>query len=87
MATLDELAAQLAEDTLKVQDALGEDRMFMEVAQVLGAASQSLEEAFLTEIRVRLAERKARAFLNTRLEAAKAALEAEAHSKQAKLPK
>ncbi|OIQ32095.1 MAG: hypothetical protein BM562_06215 [Alphaproteobacteria bacterium MedPE-SWcel] len=87
MSTLDELAAQLAEDTLKVQDALDEDRMFMEVAQVLGAASQSLEEAFLTEIRVRLAERKARAFLNARLEAAKAALEADAKANQAKLPK
>ena len=72
MSTLDTLAAKLAEDTLKVQDALGEDRMYMEIAQVLGAASQSLEEAFLTEVRIRLAERKARDFLNKRLEAAKA---------------
>ncbi len=77
MSTLDRLAAQLAEDTLKVQDALEEDRMYMEVAQVLGAASQSLEEAFLTEIRVRLAERKAREFLTQRLEHAKSALEAQ----------
>ena len=67
MSTLDTLAAKLAEDTLKVQDALGEDRMYMEIAQVLGAASQSLEEAFLTEVRIRLAERKARDFLNKRL--------------------
>ncbi len=80
MSTLDTLAAKLAEDTLKVQDALGEDRMYMEIAQVLGAASQSLEEAFLTEVRIRLAERKAREFLNKRLEAAKAALEAEART-------
>ena len=77
MSTLDRLAAQLAEDTLKVQDALEEDRIYMEVAQVLGAASQSLEEAFLTEIRVRLAERKAREFLTQRLEQAKSALEAQ----------
>lgn len=82
MSSLNTLAEKLAEDTLKVQDALGEDRMFMEVAQVLGAASQSLEEAFLTEIRVRLAERKARDFLNTRLAKAKAALEAEAQDRQ-----
>ncbi|MFP3382935.1 MULTISPECIES: hypothetical protein [Tritonibacter] len=78
MSTLDTLAAKLAEDTLKVQDALGEDRMYMEVAQVLGAASQSLEEAFLTEVRIRLAERKARDFINSKLETAKAALEAKA---------
>ncbi|MCG7622746.1 hypothetical protein [Epibacterium sp. Ofav1-8] len=81
MSSLDTLAAQLAEDTIKVQDALGEDRLFMEVAQVLGAASQSLEEAFLTEVRIRLAERKARDFLGKRLEAAKAALEAEAKNR------
>ncbi len=80
MSTLGTLAAKLAEDTLKVQDALGEDRIYMEIAQVLGAASQSLEEAFLTEVRIRLAERKARDFLNKRLEAAKAALEAEARN-------
>ncbi|KUP92597.1 hypothetical protein [Tritonibacter horizontis] len=82
MSTLDRLAAQLAEDTLKVQDALEEDRIYMEVAQVLGAASQSLEEAYLTEIRVRLAERTAREFLTTRLETAKAALEARAQTKE-----
>ncbi|WP_420002816.1 hypothetical protein [Arenibacterium sp. LLYu02] len=82
MSSLNTLAEKLAEDTLKLQDALGEDRMFMEVAQVLGAASQSLEEAFLTEIRVRLAERKARDFLNARLAKAKAALEAEAQDRQ-----
>ncbi|GAB5431843.1 MAG: hypothetical protein EpisKO_12130 [Epibacterium sp.] len=82
MGTLDTLAAKLAEDTLKVQDALGEDRIYMEIAQVLGAASQSLEEAFLTEVRIRLAERKARDFLSKRLEAAKAALEAEAKKQQ-----
>ncbi|NIZ12242.1 hypothetical protein [Phaeobacter sp. HF9A] len=82
MAGLDKLAEKLAEDTLKIQDVLNEDRIYMEVAQVLGAASQSLEEAFLTEIRVRLAERKAREFLNKRLADAKAALEAEAQNQR-----
>ncbi|KUJ86136.1 hypothetical protein AVO45_04000 [Ruegeria marisrubri] len=61
--TLDTLAAKLAEDTLKVMDETGQDRLFVEVGDVLAAASQSLEEAFLTEVRVRLAERKARQFL------------------------
>lgn len=67
MGTVEKLAEKLAIDTIKVQDATGEDRFYMEVAQVLGAASQSLEEAFLTEIRVRLAERKARQFISDRL--------------------
>lgn len=74
-SSLDTLAHKLAEDTLKVQDALGEERLYTEVAQVLGASSQSMEEAFLTEIRMRLAERKARAFLEQKIAAAQAALE------------
>ncbi|MEP2715947.1 hypothetical protein [Pseudophaeobacter sp.] len=67
MGTIEKLGEKLAIDTLKVQDAIGEDRFYMEVAQELGAASQSLEEAFLTEIRVRLAERKARDFIAAKL--------------------
>ncbi|MQY41497.1 hypothetical protein GG681_02495 [Epibacterium sp. SM1969] len=72
--TLDTLAQKLAQDTLKVQDALGDERLYVEVAQVLAAASQSMEEAFLTEVRVRLAEQKARSFLNQKITAAQAAL-------------
>ena len=73
-STVDTLAQKLASDTLKVQDALGEERLYIEVAQVLGAASQSLEEAFLTEVRVRLAEQKARLFLEQKIAAAQASL-------------
>lgn len=65
--TLDTLAAKLAEDTLKVMDETGHDRLFVEVGDVLAAASQSLEEAFLTEVRVRMAERKARQYLVKKL--------------------
>lgn len=61
--TIEKLASKLAEDTLKVQDATGQDRLYVEIGDVLATASQSLEEAFLTEIRVRLAERTARNFL------------------------
>ncbi|CRL11328.1 hypothetical protein NIT7321_02182 [Phaeobacter italicus] len=78
MSTIETLAQKLAADTLKVQDATGEERLYMEVSQVLGAASQSLEEAFLTEMRVRLAERKARAFLNDKINAAKAKIASKA---------
>ncbi|WP_291726838.1 hypothetical protein [Leisingera sp. F5] len=75
MGTIETLAQKLAVDTIKVQDASGEDRLYVEVGQVLGAASQSLEEAFLTEMRVRLAERKAREFLNQKVSAIQAQLE------------
>ncbi|MFC3118040.1 hypothetical protein [Jhaorihella thermophila] len=72
MGTIETLAAKLAEDTLAVMDATGEDRLYVEVANVLGASSQTLEEAFLTEIRVRLAERTGRRFLVRRARELKA---------------
>ncbi|WP_170557255.1 hypothetical protein [Ruegeria atlantica] len=65
--TISNLAAKLAEDTMKVMDETGNDRFFVEVGELLGASSQTLEEAFLTEIRVRMAERKARKFVIDRL--------------------
>lgn len=70
------LASKLADDVLKIQDATGEERLFVEVGDVLGAASQTLEEAFLTEVRIRLAERKARSFLTERLKQIEAELKA-----------
>ena len=73
MAALDDLAAQLAKDTMDAMDETGEDRLFMEVAGVLGAASQTLEEAYLTEVRVRLAARRAEKFLTEKLAALRAA--------------
>lgn len=70
---LTDLADKLAADTLKAMDALDDDRLYEQVAKVLGASSQTAEEAFLTSIRIRLAERRARLFLT---EHVKAALEA-----------
>ena len=67
------MANQLAEECLAVQKETGEDRLFMEVGDVLGASSQTLEEAFLTAIRTRMAEQKGRAFLSARLKKHRAA--------------
>lgn len=64
-----ELADKLAADTLKAMDDLGDDRLHEDIARVLGASSQGMEEAFLTAIRIRLAERRARQFLQDRLTA------------------
>ncbi|MHA6323593.1 hypothetical protein [Roseivivax sp. CAU 1753] len=63
MSFLTDLADDLARDTLKVMDATGHDRLHMEVAEVLAAASTTMEEEYLTCMRVRLAERRGRAFL------------------------
>lgn len=66
MSTVDDLARKLADQALEVMDATGDERFFVEVGQQLAAASQSLEEAFLTEVRIRLAARKAEAFIAAR---------------------
>ena len=74
--TITTLASKLAEDTMKVMDETGDERFFVEVGELLGASSQTLEEAFLTEIRVRLAERKARKFVIQRLSTHRSKLKA-----------
>ncbi|MGR3269485.1 hypothetical protein DU478_06965 [Thalassococcus profundi] len=68
MSFVNELADKLAEDTFKAMKELGDDRFYMEVAKELAASSTTLEEAFLTSIRVRMAERRARAFIRKRLD-------------------
>ena len=67
---LQELADKLAADTIKAMDALGDDRLYEQVAKVLGASSQTSEEAYLTSIRIRLAERRGRQFLTEHVQAA-----------------
>ncbi len=63
-----DMANKLAEECLSVQAEIGNDRLFMEVAQVLGASSQTLEEAFLTAVRTRMAEIAGRQFLRQKLD-------------------
>lgn len=58
-----EMANKLAEECLAVQNETGEDRLFMKLGDVLGASSQTLEEAFLTAIRTRMANDQGRKFL------------------------
>jgi len=67
-----EMANKLAEDCLAVQKELGEDRLFMKVGEVLGASSQTLEEAFLTAVRTRMANDAAKRFLAEQLKAHRA---------------
>ncbi|MBM3615693.1 MAG: hypothetical protein FJX28_09760 [Alphaproteobacteria bacterium] len=69
MAVADDLADDLARDVLIAQDEMGNDRFYLEVAKVQFTLSPSMEEGFLTAIRVRLAERRGREFLDKRLAA------------------
>ena len=67
-----EMANKLAEECLTIQEEIGEDRLFMKVGDVLGASSQTLEEAFLTAVRTRMANNQGRDFLAKTLAAHRA---------------
>jgi hypothetical protein len=76
MSVLQEMADKLADDVLAAEIELGDDRFYEKVAQVLAAASPTFQEAYITSIRVRLAERRGREFLQRAL-AAKRGLDVE----------
>ncbi len=68
MGVVEDLADELAQDVIKAIDATGDEELVGEIARVLGATSQTAEEAFLTAVRVRRANIKARALLLTKLQ-------------------
>lgn len=69
MSVLQEMADKLADDVLAAEAELGDDRFYEKVAQVLAAASPTFQEAYITSIRVRLAERRGREYLQRALAA------------------
>ena len=63
MRVVEELADNLAKDAIELANKLGNDDVIYETAKVLVATSSTMEEAYMTSIRVRLAGRRARRFL------------------------
>ncbi|WP_068116436.1 hypothetical protein [Tropicimonas marinistellae] len=63
MGILEDLADGLAKDTIDEAHRFGKEELITEVAKQLGATSTTMEEAYLTSIRMRLAEKRAREFL------------------------
>ncbi|CUH65779.1 MAG: hypothetical protein VX083_12865 [Pseudomonadota bacterium] len=67
MGVTEDLADALAKDTIEAAEATGDERLIDEVAKQLGASSQTTQEAYMTAVRVRLAEKRARSFLQDKL--------------------
>ena len=63
MRVVEELADNLAKDAIEFANKLGNDDIIYETAKVLVPTSSTMEEAYMTSIRARLAERRARRFL------------------------
>ncbi|NPD16920.1 hypothetical protein HOY34_17135 [Xinfangfangia sp. D13-10-4-6] len=68
-AFIQDLADRLAKDVLDAQTELKDERFYDQVGRVLMAASPTLQEYFMTSIRIRLAEARGRAFLEQALKA------------------
>jgi hypothetical protein len=47
-ASIEKIAIQLANETLKHIEETGNERLYYDVAKVVGASSQTLEEAFFS---------------------------------------
>lgn len=69
MGVTEDLADQLAQDALKAEEITGDERIVDDLANMMGATSQTAEEAFLTAVRVRRANAKARKMLADRVRA------------------
>jgi hypothetical protein len=69
MGIIDDLGDNLAVEVLKAQEELGDDRFYMEVSKVVGQASPTLQEAFMTSMRIRMAALRAHGFVNATLRA------------------
>lgn len=63
----EDLADKLAQDAIRAAEELDDDLLVDQVAQVLGASSPSTEELYRTAVRVRMAEARARRFLDDKI--------------------
>jgi len=80
MGIAEDLADKLAQDVLEAADLMGDEDLPREVAKLLGASSQTSEEAFLTAVRVRKANNQARLLLTEKLKEFEAKLKAQSNS-------
>ncbi len=71
MDYLEQIADSLAKDVLDVEAATGDEELVNNVMKTIGASSTTLEEAFLTAVRIRRAEGRARALIERHRRGAK----------------
>lgn len=70
MSLVEDLGDALAQTSLEAMEQIDDDRFYEKVSRVIGASSPTLQEAYLTAVRVRLAERRGREFVAKALAAA-----------------
>jgi len=63
MGIVEDVADELAVESLKIILETGDDAFVKEIADTIGGSSQTMEEAYMTAVRVRRAEHRAREVL------------------------
>lgn len=66
MGLQDDVADELAKEALALAEETGDEEIVDEIKKVIGTSSTTLEEAYMTAIRVRRAETRALALLADR---------------------
>lgn len=69
MGVLEDMGDALARDVIAAMEELGDDRFHEKVSKVLLDASPTMQEAYMTAYRVRVAEKRGRAFIEASLKA------------------
>ncbi len=72
MGLTEDIADKLAQDVLAAEEEFGDETLVKKVADLVGTSSSTMQEAFLTAIRVRRAETRGRRVLNEAIAAHKA---------------
>ncbi|ALI54504.1 hypothetical protein [Celeribacter marinus] len=72
MGITEDLADQLAKDTIAALELFENEEVIQDIARVIGAGSVTTQEAYLTAARVRLSEKRGRDYLLQRIAEAKA---------------
>lgn len=67
MSVVEDLADALAQDVIRAAQDLGDEDLIAEIAKAVGATSTTTQEAFMTAVRVRLSEQRARRLLAERI--------------------
>ena len=74
MSVIEDLADKLAADAIEAAEAMDDDKLIMDIANLMGSSSQITEEAFLSAVRGRMAAKRGREMLNQRIAAFEAKL-------------
>lgn len=69
MGVLEDMGDALARDVIAAMEELGDERFHDKVSKVLLDASPTMQEAYMTAYRVRVAEKRGRAFIEASLKA------------------